>query len=41
MTALTVIGSINLDLVASGARLPRAGETVTGAETRSAKIMLS
>ncbi len=31
MTALTVIGSINLDLVASGAPLPRAGETVTGA----------
>jgi ribokinase len=31
MTAVTVVGSINLDLVASGAPLPRAGETVTGA----------
>ena len=28
---LTVIGSINLDFVASAPRLPRAGETVTGA----------
>ena len=28
---ITVIGSINLDLVASAPRLPRAGETVTGA----------
>jgi ribokinase len=28
---LTVVGSINLDLVVSGARLPRPGETVTGA----------
>lgn len=28
---LTVVGSINLDLVASAPRLPRAGETVTGA----------
>ncbi|MEM1086902.1 MAG: ribokinase [Pseudomonadota bacterium] len=28
---LGVVGSINLDLVASGAALPRAGETVTGA----------
>jgi ribokinase len=28
---LTVVGSINLDLVASGDRLPRPGETVTGA----------
>lgn len=31
MTRLTVIGSVNLDLVASAPRLPRAGETVTGA----------
>jgi ribokinase len=30
-TRLTVIGSINLDLVATGPRLPGAGETVTGA----------
>jgi ribokinase len=29
--ALTVVGSINLDLVAFGARLPRPGETVTDA----------
>src|SRR5579864_5855882 len=28
---LTVVGSINLDLVARVERLPRAGETVTGA----------
>jgi ribokinase len=28
---IAVIGSINLDIVASGATLPRAGETVTGA----------
>lgn len=28
---ITVVGSVNLDLVASGAALPRAGETVTGA----------
>jgi ribokinase len=28
---LTVVGSINLDLVATAPRLPRAGETVTGA----------
>ena len=28
---ITVVGSINLDLVATGARLPAAGETVTGA----------
>ncbi|MEL6694369.1 MAG: ribokinase, partial [Pseudomonadota bacterium] len=27
-----VVGSVNLDLVASGAALPRAGETVTGAK---------
>lgn len=31
MTTVTVVGSINLDLVASGAPLPAAGETVTGA----------
>jgi ribokinase len=29
---LTVVGSINLDLVVRGVRLPRPGETVTGAE---------
>jgi ribokinase len=28
---ITVVGSINLDLVARGQRLPRAGETLTGA----------
>ena len=28
---LTVVGSINLDLVARAERLPRAGETVSGA----------
>ncbi|WP_213269165.1 ribokinase [Hyphomonas sp.] len=28
---ITVVGSVNLDFVASGASLPRAGETVTGA----------
>ena len=27
-----VVGSVNLDLVASGAPLPQAGETVTGAQ---------
>ncbi len=31
MTRVTVVGSINLDLVASAPRLPVAGETVTGA----------
>jgi ribokinase len=30
--SIRVIGSINLDIVASGAPLPRAGETVTGAK---------
>jgi ribokinase len=29
--AVTVLGSVNLDLVATGARLPAPGETVTGA----------
>jgi ribokinase len=29
--SICVIGSVNLDIVASGAALPRAGETVTGA----------
>jgi ribokinase len=29
--SINIIGSINLDIVASGAPLPRAGETVTGA----------
>jgi ribokinase len=28
---LTVVGSVNLDLVARTERLPRPGETVTGA----------
>jgi ribokinase len=28
---VTVVGSVNLDFIASAARLPRAGETVTGA----------
>jgi ribokinase len=32
MTTITVIGSVNLDIVAKAARLPAAGETVTGAE---------
>jgi len=32
MPAITVIGSVNLDLVARVARLPEPGETVTGAE---------
>lgn len=31
MTAITVIGSVNLDFVATGAALPTPGETVTGA----------
>lgn len=31
MTAITVIGSVNLDFVATGAALPAPGETVTGA----------
>src|SRR5215475_6120489 len=30
--ALTVVGSINLDLVARVERLPRAGETIAGAD---------
>jgi len=32
MATITVIGSVNLDIVAKAARLPGAGETVTGAE---------
>lgn len=32
MASVTVIGSVNLDIVAKAARLPEAGETVTGAE---------
>ena len=31
MTSIVVVGSINLDIVASGDRLPAPGETVTGA----------
>ncbi len=32
MVSIAVVGSVNLDLVATVARLPAAGETVTGAE---------
>ncbi|HEY5641649.1 MAG TPA: PfkB family carbohydrate kinase, partial [Woeseiaceae bacterium] len=32
MISVTVVGSVNLDIVASVARLPMPGETVTGAE---------
>jgi ribokinase len=32
MPSIAVLGSVNLDIVAKVARLPRAGETVTGAE---------
>ncbi len=32
MTTVTVIGSVNLDVVANAARLPAPGETITGAE---------
>ena len=32
MSSITVIGSVNLDIVAKAARLPAPGETVTGAE---------
>jgi ribokinase len=32
MATITVIGSVNLDIVAEAPRLPAAGETVTGAE---------
>jgi len=32
MSSIAVIGSVNLDIVASVARLPKPGETVTGAE---------
>ena len=31
MTAITVLGSVNLDLVAAAPTLPAPGETVTGA----------
>jgi ribokinase len=31
LASITVVGSVNLDLVATGARLPAPGETVTGA----------
>lgn len=34
MTSIIVIGSVNLDFVASVQRLPAAGETVTGAELK-------
>ena len=34
MPSITVIGSVNLDIVAKAARLPAPGETVTGAELR-------
>jgi ribokinase len=32
VASITVIGSVNLDIVAKASRLPEAGETVTGAE---------
>lgn len=32
MASITVIGSVNLDIVANAARLPAPGETITGAE---------
>ena len=32
MSSIAVIGSVNLDIVAKVARLPKPGETVTGAE---------
>ena len=32
---ITVVGSVNLDFVASGKTLPKAGETVTGARLAS------
>ncbi len=32
MTTITVIGSVNLDIVANAGRLPAPGETITGAE---------
>jgi ribokinase len=35
MRAITVVGSLNLDLVVSGAPLPRAGETVVGGAFRA------
>ena len=33
--SITVVGSVNLDLVARGERLPRPGETVTGGDVRA------
>ena len=30
--SIVVVGSVNLDIVATAQRLPKAGETVTGAE---------
>ena len=35
---LTVVGSINLDFVARTERLPRAGETVTGASFETVDV---
>ena len=35
---ITVVGSVNLDIVARGPRLPRPGETVTGAVRRDSRL---